>query len=78
MKVSLKSKHMRLPKLNKFAKKWGNGRDSPIYGLVKDNKGILAKSPEESLKNLCDAHFPGSKASKRTALSKTYKKRLRH
>ena len=44
--------------LVKFAK---NGAMKEI-ALVKDSQGRLAKSPEESLENLCDAHFRRSKA----------------
>ena len=46
-----------IAKLTKFAK---NGRSKEI-ALVKDANGEMATSPKEALKNLCNAHFPGSK-----------------
>ena len=46
-----------IAKVTKFAK---SGPSKEI-ALVKDRNGALASSPEEALKNLCEAHFPGSK-----------------
>lgn len=46
-----------IAKLNKYAKS-GPRRE---VALIKNPEGIMASSPTEALKNLCDAHFPGSK-----------------
>ena len=44
-------------RLTKFAK---TGRTQGV-SMIKNGKGEIASSPEESISNLCDAHFPGSK-----------------
>ena len=46
-----------MARLTRFAKQ---GPQKEI-SLIKDTHGVLAHSPEEAVKNLCDAHFPGSK-----------------
>ena len=45
-----------MAKLTKYAK---NGTTREL-ALINNSEGITAASPEDALKNLCDAHFSGS------------------
>ena len=54
------STHEDMAKLAKYAKQ-GKVRE---ISMINDNSGEVASTPEESIMNLCNAHFPGFKTIK--------------